>query len=119
MLLALKEEEMESQNRALLSERIKIRLTEEQRKLLIIRTEKAGVTVSEYMRSQLCKNQIIVPSAHMDTARRIREIGARLKLVFDELKQSGTSLELKLEHDKKLSELTELLERINSLYRKQ
>lgn len=109
---------MESQNKALLSERIKIRLTEEQRELLVIRAEKAGVTVSEYMHSQLCRNQIILPVAHMVTARRIREIGARLKLVFDELKQSGTSLELKLEHDKNLSELTEVLERINSFYRK-
>lgn len=109
---------MESQNKALLSERIKIRLTEEQHELLIIRAKKAGVTVSEYMRSQLCKNQIIIPLAHMDTAWRIREIGAWLKLVFDELKQSGTSLGLKLEHDKSLSELTELLEHINSLYQK-
>lgn len=71
---------MESRNKALLSERIKIRLTEEQRELLIIRAKKVGVTVSEYMRSQLRKNQIIVPLAHMDTARRIKEIGARSNL---------------------------------------
>lgn len=109
---------MESQNKALLSERIKIRLTEEQHELLIIRAKKAGVTVSEYMRSQLCKNQIIIPLAHMDTAWRIREIGAWLKLVFDELKQSGTSLGLKLKHNKSLSELTKLLECINSFYQK-
>lgn len=96
----------------ILSERIKIRLTEEQRNLLITRAANAGTSVSAYMRSRLSAKDKLVPATHQENVLELRKEGARLKEIFEDLRQNGVSPELSREYDEALSKLTSLLERI-------
>ena len=101
-------------NSGKLTERIKIRLTKEQRNCLVIRATKADTSMSAYMRSRLQREVKIAPTTHLDLVPELRNSGVRLRRVFDALRQSGMNPELKREHENALSELTKILNQIGT-----
>lgn len=104
---------MESK-KEILSERIKIRLTKEQRNRLVSRAAKASTTLSGYMRSRLSIKDKIISSTHQESVLELRKIGAELKSIFDSLQQNGMSPELNRKHAEVFSRLIDILEHIAS-----
>ena len=103
---------MGSKKRETLSARRNIRLSEEQHSLLEKRAAKAGMSVSAYMRSRPRMGGKIIPAVDMNLALELRDVGARLKRFFDELREHGASPERKEKHAALLTELMEILQRI-------
>lgn len=93
-------------------------MTEAEDKRLEKEAAKAGKSVSAYMRSRICTGEKIASVADMNMVLELRDVGARLKQFFDELRQHGASPERKQKHAKLLSELAEIMERIGPKYSK-
>jgi hypothetical protein len=70
------------------------------------------------MRSRICTGEKIASTADINMVLELRDVGARLKQFFDELRQHGASPERKQKHAELLSELAEIMERIGSRYSK-
>ena len=110
---------MERKKRETLSARMNIRLTEAEDKRLEKEAVKAGKSVSAYMRSRICTGEKIISAADMNMVLELRDVGARLKQFFDELRQHGASPERKQKHAALLSELAEIVDCIGAKYNKQ
>ncbi|CAK7045825.1 MAG: hypothetical protein DELT_00817 [Desulfovibrio sp.] len=109
---------MESKKRETLSERRNFRLTEKEHSILKNRAAKAGMSVSAYARSRLRTDQKIIPAVDMNLILELRDVGARLKRFFDELREHGASPERKEKHEALLDEVMEIVRRIGDAYSK-
>lgn len=107
---------MERKKREMLSARSNIRLTGEQRSILEKRAAKAGMPVSAYARSRLRTGQKLIPTVDMNLILELRDVGARLKHFFDELREHGASPERKEKHAALLAEVMEIVQRIGDAY---
>lgn len=102
--------------RKTLSARVNIRLTGEQHSLLEKRAAKAGMSVSAYARTRLRHSQKVIPVTDMNIPLELRDVGARLKSFFDELREHGASPVRKEKHAALLAELMQILKRISDAY---
>lgn len=94
-------------------------MTAEEHSLLKKRATRAGMSVSAYARSRLRTGQKIIPATDMNMILELRDVGARLKQFFDELREHGASPERKEKHAALLAEAVEIVQRIGEAYSKQ
>lgn len=76
------------------------------------------MSVSAYARSRLRTGQNIIPATDMKMILELRDVGARLKQFFDELREHGASPERKEKHAALLAEAVEIVQRIGEAYSK-